>query len=65
MIQPIAPVKDTDVIIVIYKADGGTRVTMAHGPEASLRLWRGRWVRSGHIARQVMPDGTVREYGND
>lgn len=62
MIQAPAPVRDTDVIIAIYKQNG-ERVTIAHGEEKRLRLWRGRWVRGGYIARQIDGKGNVREYG--
>ena len=57
-----APIKPSDVIIVIYRQDG-TRVTRAHGPEAGLRLWLGRWVRGGYIARRIDGQGAVKEYG--
>ena len=52
----------TDVIISIYRQDG-SRVTTARGDEKKLRLWRGRWVRGGYIARQIDELGKVREYG--
>lgn len=52
--QDARPVLPADVIIVIC-GHAGERVTRAHGPEASLRLWRSRWVKGGYIARQIDP----------
>lgn len=53
-----------DVIIVIYRRNG-ERVTRARGEERRLRLWRGRWVRGGYIARQIDAAGNIKEFGSE
>ena len=55
---------EQDVIIVIYRRNG-ERVTRARGEERRLRLWRGRWVRGGYIARQIDTAGIVKEFGSE
>jgi len=50
------------VITSIYRQDG-TLVTTSSGPARSMSLWRSRWVKSGHIARQIDGKGKVTEYG--